>query len=496
MRSTTKKLLAISASVSLGLAACSSDTEVVTPPVSGEVTNAQETTTTTAPPVVVSVDDESSTLRATLASLLQEHAYLTGLALENVLDGGADDAAAQAALDALEQNTTAIGEAVAGIPGVDDADAFLELWRDHIGYFVDYTVARSEGDQQAAEDALAELTEYASATAELLQEATEGELSAEDLTGELQTHVDSVVAVVDALAGEGEADADPLQLLRDSAAHMEAVAATLAGGIVSAYPDEFPGDPASVPATTRADLTAGVQEQAYLALLVADQLTEAGGDVTDETVSSAITLLEGATEGLATTVGAATGVQERETFLDAWRPLVDALTSYAEARAGGDDAAAEAARAELDAAVGQATTALSELAGGADLGGLLQRNVELITTGFDSITAGDGLDPSVATDLARGARDLGLELASGLVVVSDQEDPPALPEGPDGEDPDGGDGFGSAPDEAAEGTSGAGTVDGAAPGAGTDQTGPGLEEPEEPPSDPSEAGGPSPDGER
>ena len=497
MRPTMKKLLALSAAASLGLAACGGDDEVVNPAVSGNPAPVEETTTTTEAPEATqadaAVDDPASTLRATLTSLLQEHVYLAGVALETALDAGADDPATQAALDVLDENSVALADTVATVPGVDSPDDFLQLWRDHIGYFVDYTVGRAEDDQDAMDQALADLEGYQEASGAFFEEITEGELPADEVFAELETHVSEVTAVIDTLAGAGEEDADPFELLRDGADHMGVVALALADGITAAHSDEIPGDPSSTPAATRADLTAGLQEQVYLAVLAAEQLAESGS-TDDEAYRSAASLLQGASEDLANTVGGATGNAEREAFLDVWRPHVQALGDYAEARITGDDDAAETARTELDAAADAVSSGLGELAGGADVAALVDRHVETITTAIDSLAAGDEAAFGQAREAAQVMPELALALSSGIVELSEAEDA-AEGQGTEG-GADTGDGTGVAPDEAGQGTTGAGTADGPSPGAEADQTGPGIEEDAEPPTNPSDAGGPDAEGGR
>jgi len=494
VRPTKKKLLALSAALSLALAACGQD-DVATPAVSGEAAAVEETTTTTteapsAAPTDASVDDPASTLRSTLTSLLQEHVYLAGFALQSVLEVGADDPATQAALDALDENTVALGDVVGTIPGVDDPTEFVELWRDHIGYFADYAVGRAEGDDEAMDQALADLEEYQQATADLLESATEGELLADDVFGELQSHVDMVTAVIDTAAGEGEEGADPFELLRDAAGHMDGVALAIADAVVSAHEDDIPGDPNSVPAETRAELTSALQEQVYLAVLAGAQLAEAGS-ATDPAVQSAESLLQGASEDLANTVGGATGTAERAAFNGAWRPHLDALLGYAEARTTGTDADAQAARAELDAAADAAAAALSQLAGGADVAALVDSHVQTATAAIDALAAGDPGAPSLARAAAQVMPELAATLAGGIVSVSTAEDA-AEGQGTEGGGEQDGAG-GTATDAAAEGSSDAGTAEGGGTGG---ETGTATEEDPEPPTSPSDDASPDAEGGR
>jgi hypothetical protein len=78
-------------------------------------------------------------LRATLNTLFQEHVYLAAAATGAAL-GGRDEEF-KAAAGALDGNSVAIGRAIGTVYGTDAEKAFLPLWRRHIGFAVDYTVA-------------------------------------------------------------------------------------------------------------------------------------------------------------------------------------------------------------------------------------------------------------------------------------------------------------------------------------------------------------------
>jgi len=495
VRPTTKKLLALSAAVSLGLAACGTD-EAGTPAVSGEARPlAEETTTTTteapeATPVSASADDPASTLRATLTSLLQEHVYLAGGALETALDAGADDPATEGALAALDENTTALGDVIANVPGVDDPAAFVQLWRDHIGDFVDYAVGRAEGDDQAVDAALADLEAYQEEAAELLDSLTDGELLADEVFGELETHVTMITDTVDALVEE---DAEALTLLRDAADHMDGVAAAIAAGVTAAQSEEIPGEVASVPAETRANLTSGLQEQTYLLVVAAEQLVEArSGD--DPAVQAAVTLVEGSGEDLANALGGAAGADARESFLDVWRPHLDAVLAYAEAAATGGDTGA--ARVQLDAAGAAVATTLGGLVGGLDLSAAIDQHVQTVTAAIDALAAGDPAAWSLGRAAAQVMPGLAATLAPAMAAASAAEDA-ASGQGTEGAETetDAGAGTTSGGGESSEGGETGGGTSGGAAGGGETTEGGSTTEDTEPPSDPSEAGGPSAEGE-
>ncbi|HEX4902536.1 MAG TPA: hypothetical protein VFV42_06980 [Acidimicrobiales bacterium] len=492
MRPTTKKLLALSASLSLGLAACGTD-EVATPAVSGEAAAVEETTTTTeAAPVAsepASADDPASTLRSTLTSLLQEHVYLAGAALETALDLGADDPSTEAALAALDENTLALGGVIGSVPGVDSPDDFVQLWQDHIGYFVDYAVARAGEDQDGADQALADLEGYQQETADMLESLTDGELLADEVFGELETHVTMITDTVDALVDE---DPEALTLLRDAATHMDAVAFAIAEGVVSAH-DEIPGEVASVPAETRATLTSGLQEQAYLLILAAEQVVEAGGPE-DPAVQAAVTLAEGSGEDLANTVGSATGTDEREAFLDVWRPHVEAVLAYAEAAATGGDTGA--ARGELDAASAAVATTLGGLVG-VDLGAGIDQHVQTVTAAIDALAAADPAAWSLGRAAAQVMPSLAATLAPAISAASAAGDAASGQGTEGGAESDAGAGTTSGggsegSDSAGGGSASGGSAEGGATSGGS--TAGGTTEDIEPASDPSEDGSPTAEG--
>ena len=111
-------------------------------------------------------------LRVALGTLLGEHALLALTAAQRGFDGAPDFEAAAAALDA---NSVEVSEAIGSVYGDEAAQQFLDgpsLWRDHIGFFVDYTVALAGNDEAAQQEAVDNLTGYTGAFSGFLAEAT------------------------------------------------------------------------------------------------------------------------------------------------------------------------------------------------------------------------------------------------------------------------------------------------------------------------------------
>lgn len=183
------------------------------------------------------IDSGASELRSGLTALLQEHVYLAGTAVSTGASKGLDSKEFEAAAGTLDGNSVALSEAIGSVYGDAAGEQFLALWRDHIGFFVDYTKAKAEGDRrgvQAARDKLdgsrAEFGAFiASANPNLTEEA---------VAEELKPHVDSVFDAIDAVVA---GDADVYDKLREAAAHMPATAEVLAGAIVKQMPEKFEG---------------------------------------------------------------------------------------------------------------------------------------------------------------------------------------------------------------------------------------------------------------
>jgi len=176
-------------------------------------------------------------LRANLTAGLQEHVYLAGIAIANGVQQGLDSPEFEAAAATLDENSVALSEAIGSVYGQDAGKQFLALWRDHIGFFVDYTKAKAEGDEMAAEQARKKLDGYRAEFGAFLS-AANPELTKEAVATELEPHVNSVFDTIDAVVAGSP---DTFTLLREAAGHMPATANTLAGAIATQFPDKFGG---------------------------------------------------------------------------------------------------------------------------------------------------------------------------------------------------------------------------------------------------------------
>jgi hypothetical protein len=424
----TKKLLAVSLAGSLALAACGNDDDG-TVAQSGEPAPVEETTTTTeAEAEETEVEGETAgtetgaaELRAGLTSLLQEHVYLAGITVKYALVAGGDmeAPAVQAAAGALDENSVDLSEAVASVAGDENGEAFLGLWREHIGFFVDYTLGKATGDEAMAEQALTDLDGYQQAAGAFFEEITGGELPAEALIDSLQVHIDTLTEAIDALVA---GDASAFDKLQAAADHMPMAAEALAGAIVAAVPDMFDGEVDSAPAETRAVLTDLLQEHVYLAGIAIDQAVDAGGDMDAPAVQAAVATLDANSVELAGVVGSVAGDENEEAFLGLWREHIGFFVDYTLGKATGDEAMAEQALTDLDGYQQAAGAFFEEITGGelpADaLIDSLQVHIDTLTTAIDSLIAGE---TSVFTELREAAQHMPMAaaaLSSAIVAAT------------------------------------------------------------------------------
>lgn len=145
---------------------------------------------------------ELADAQAQLNLLLSEHVWLAGAATGNALGG--NDAAFGAAAEQLDGNSNDLADLVGQFYGDDVRETFYDLWDSHIGMFVDYTVGLAEGDEEAQDRAVNELTAYVDTLAAVFEDVTEGELPAEDSAPLIEEHVLTTKDVVDAQAEGGD----------------------------------------------------------------------------------------------------------------------------------------------------------------------------------------------------------------------------------------------------------------------------------------------------
>lgn len=176
----------------------------------------------------------ASDLRTTLNTGLSEHVWLAAAATEAALAGrGGEFQSAAAALDA---NSVALSQAIGSVYGSAAGTAFLELWRKHITFFVDYTTGVAKKDRAKQDQAVQNLLGYADDFGAFLSSANPN-LPKDVVAGLVRDHAVGLKAVVDAQAKGDWTTA--YAKLRDAAAHMRMIADPLAGAIAKQFPEKY-----------------------------------------------------------------------------------------------------------------------------------------------------------------------------------------------------------------------------------------------------------------
>jgi hypothetical protein len=213
-----------------------------------------------------SADSPAAALRGTLTKLLQEHAYVAARATGAAIGGRT--AEFQAAASSLDSNSLDLAAAVGSVYGPDAQQGFLVGWRNHIGFFVDYTTGVATKDQAKQDKAVNDLVNYADAFGTFLSQANPN-LPKDAVTNLVKDHILTLKSVVDAQAAGDQPRV--YSELRKAYAHMTMIADPLAAAIVKQFPEKFGGAPAAGPAAlprTAGDPTPWALYAALVAVLI------------------------------------------------------------------------------------------------------------------------------------------------------------------------------------------------------------------------------------
>ena len=330
------------------------------------------------------VESPAAQLYATLATLLQEHVYLAGIAVDAGVNFGLDSEGFQAAAATLDQNSVELADVVGSV-APDQRDAFLELWRNHIGFFVNYAKGLATDDQELADQAQANLDEYQQQAGAFFEKISGGEIPADAVVESLEGHIETLNGAIEAaVAGEGTVFTE----LREAANHVgeSGSAKALAGGIVAATGME--GDVESPAAQTYATLSTVLEEHVYLSGITVKTAFAAGLD--SEAFSAAEAALDENTVELADLVGSV-APDQRDAFIELWRQHIGFFVDYAKGVATDDDSLKEGAIEDLNGYREQAGAFFEKISGGEIPADAVKQNldkhVETLTTAIDSLGA-------------------------------------------------------------------------------------------------------------
>jgi len=137
-------------------------------------------------------------LRVKLDNLFGEHAVL---AMNATNAGVTGSKAFPAAAKALDNNSVALSKAIASVYGAKAGTMFLNgrfMWRAHIRFFVDYTVAVAKHDKAGQAKAVANLKTYTVRFGDFLATATG--LPKQAVRNDLLAHVVELKSQLDAFA--------------------------------------------------------------------------------------------------------------------------------------------------------------------------------------------------------------------------------------------------------------------------------------------------------
>lgn len=173
-------------------------------------------------------------LRVALDGLLAEHVTLAAAATQAALRGRGPEF--ESAAWALDQNSQDLAGAIASVYGKDAGDAFLPLWRKHIGFVVDYTTGKATGSKKKQDKAVKDLLQYTQDFGAFLSSATPA--LPKDAVAELvKGHILSLKAVIDAQAARNYKLA--FEKIREASRHMQMIGDPLADAIAAQFPDKF-----------------------------------------------------------------------------------------------------------------------------------------------------------------------------------------------------------------------------------------------------------------
>jgi hypothetical protein len=261
----------------------------------------------------------AASLRVALNSLLGEHVILAASTTGAALDGR--DAEFKVAAGALDANSVEISKAIGSVYGEGAEQAFLQLWRRHIGFAVDYTVGVATKDQAKQQKAVNDLMAYTQDFGAFLSSANPN-LPKSVVADLVKHHVVTLKDVIDAQASKDYARAYAAE--RGAVAHMQMIADPLASAIVKQYPDKFTGKADAAAAGLRTTLNLGLREHAYLA----GAATGAALGGRDAEFKAAAGALDANSVDIAKAIGSVYGKDAEQAFLPLWRRHIGFFVDY------------------------------------------------------------------------------------------------------------------------------------------------------------------------
>ena len=260
---------------------------------------------------------------------------------------------AQAANAAIGKNTDALGKLFAGQLGSAAAQSFTPAWSVHVTGLFNYARGLGAGDQAAAAQAKAQVTQNEQKLAEFFTANSHGQLTKAQALAAISDHVSHLLTQADQFAAKDYEKSD--QTYREGYAHAYSGGKALAAVLLK------PGQ-ATVMETPkwrlRSALTQLLGEHVEL---VVSALRAGATDAPD--FRAAADAVNGNTTDLSGAVGALFNPAAGHSFEQLWADHIDLLVAYSAALAKGDDAARARIATGLNNFEGQLSAFLSTATG-------------------------------------------------------------------------------------------------------------------------------------
>ncbi|HVB26821.1 MAG TPA: hypothetical protein VNE21_02785 [Mycobacteriales bacterium] len=374
--------------LALAVTACGGSTKPAassTPSPSAATTSSTTTTADTTNTV-------AAQLYAGLDQLLRQHVDLTANVVQTAITKGVGSNNTKLALEALDQNTQGLGAAIGSVYGAAAQQAFLKMWRAHIGFFVNYTIGVATKNASMVTTAQTDLKGYISQFSTFVAGATK--LPAAAVAADLQGHVTTLETAINAIVAKSSDAGTDISM---AAMHMDGTAQVLAQGIVSSK--GLTGAVAGAGSALRAGLTGLLIQHVAATGFVVETAVANGGNLTVPEVKGAIAALSANTDSLGAAIGSVYGAAAQQAFLTMWRAHIGFFVNYTLGVATKNASMVSTAQNDLKGYISQfstfiaGATKLPAAAVAADL----QGHVSTLETAINDIVAGS---PAASADLS------------------------------------------------------------------------------------------------
>ena len=280
---------------------------------------------------VPSADSPAADVRARMALLTGEHAYVVAKLTVAAAAGRKDEFGSYANL--LAANSVELNSVLSKATGETAAERFAQSWTQGNGFLVDYVIAVTTHQQDLADAAMTSLnTRYVPQMAQDLSSPLNISTSSANLM--LTEQVTTFKQFIDDVAA-GTPPAFYADL-RAAYAKSTALGGAIAEATVWKFPDKYPGDATARGSKARAQLDALLQEHAYLLSMA----TNAAASGATAEAGAATSSLQASAQDLSHAITSIFGSRAGTQAAQIWSDEDTSFIAYASA---GDDATKSAA---------------------------------------------------------------------------------------------------------------------------------------------------------